>query len=147
MRHPDLIGAVVIFLFGLLAIAAALTTPDPGFGVVGPGVLAAWLGGLVLVTAVWLGATALRATNATVLAPVDTRPLVLSVVAIAVYFALFVRIGFLITSPAYLMVESYILGSRRYRRDAIAAVLFTAAMEVVFVRLLGVQLPRGILPF
>lgn len=147
MRHPDLIGAVVIFLFGLVAIVAALTTPDPGFGVVGPGVLAAWLGGLVLVTAVWLGVTALRAVDAPRLVAIEVGPLVLSIIAIVVYFALFVRLGFMLTSAAYLIVESHILGSRRYRRDAIAAVLFVAAMDVVFIRLLGVQLPRGILPF
>ncbi|HET7701112.1 MAG TPA: tripartite tricarboxylate transporter TctB family protein [Candidatus Limnocylindria bacterium] len=147
MRHPDLIGAVVIFFFGLLAIAAALTTPDPGFGVVGPGVLAAWLGGLVLLTAVWLGATALRATGRPDVATVEMRPLLFSFIAIAVYFALFVRLGFMLTSAAYLIVECRILGSSRHRRDAIAAVLFVAAMYVVFVRFLGVQLPRGILPF
>lgn len=146
MRHPDLIGAVVIFLFGLLAIAAALTTPDPGFGVVGPGVFAAWLGVLVLATAVWLGWTALRARDAPALAPIDS-PLVLSALAIAVYFALFVRVGFVLTSVAYLIVESRILGSRRLVRDAVAAVLFVGALDLVFVRLIGVQLPVGILPF
>ncbi len=147
MRHPDVIGAVVVFLFGLVAIAAALTTPDPGFGVVGPGVLAAWLGGLVLVTAVWLGWTALRSGAAPHLVPIEMRPLALSVLLIAAYFTVFVRVGFLLTSPVFLVVESRVLGSRRLVRDAVAAVLFIAALDVVFVRLLGVQLPRGIASF
>ena len=147
MRHPDLIGAVVIFIFGLVALAAALTTPDPGFGVVGPGVLAAWLAALVIATAVWLGWIALRATDRPRLEPIAMRPFGSSVLAIAVFFALFVPLGFLLSSSAFLAVETRILGSRRIVRDVVAGVLFIVVLDFVFVRLIGVQLPKGLLSF
>jgi len=55
--HPELVRGRAVLDFatgsGLVAIAAALTTPDPGFGVVGPGVFAGWLGVLVLAIAVY----------------------------------------------------------------------------------------------
>ncbi len=147
MRHPDLIGAFVIFIFGLVAIAAALTTPDPGFGVVGPGVLAAWLGGFVLLTAAWMGWTTLRGREVPQLVPIDYRPLASSVGAMALYFTLFVPLGFVVASAAFLVVETRILGSRRLVRDAVAGILFIVVIDFVFVRLIGVQLPRGILSF
>jgi len=146
VRHPDLIGAAAIFLFGLVAIAAALTTPDPGFGVVGPGVFAGWLGVLVLATAVWIGWAALR-TPPPRLEALDRRPLLLSVVAIAVYLALFVRVGFVVTSAIFLPIESRILGSRRPVRDIVAGAVFIVLLDLLFVRLLGVQLPKGLLSF
>lgn len=146
MRHPDLIGAVVIFVIGLIAIAAALTTPDPGFGVVGPGVFAGYLGVLVLVTAVWLGWTALSAPRATMSQPIDTGAVVRSLIATTVYFAAFVPVGFIPTSIAYVIAEANILGSRRPVRDAVASVLLVLALYALFVRGLGVQLPPGILP-
>lgn len=147
VRDPDVIGALAIFVIGIVSIAAALTTPDPGFGVVGPAVLPTALGVLVVVSAIWLARDALARREPMVLDPLDRRPLTASLVATAVYLAAFVPLGFILSSAAYLMAEARILGSTRPVRDAIAAVAVVVGLYLVFVRFLTVELPRGPLPF
>lgn len=147
MRHPDVIGAVAVFIVGLIAIAAALTTPDPGFGVVGPAVLPTVLGVLVLVSAAWLARDALVAHPLPTLEPLDRTPLASTVVATALFFTLFVPLGFVLSGAAYLVVEARILGSRRLARDILASVLFALGLDLLFVRILTVDLPHGPLPF
>lgn len=146
MRHPDLIGAAALFAVGLVAIAAALTTPDPGFGVVGPAVLPTSLGVLVLVSAVWLARDALTAREIRVLEPLDRRTLAWSLLATGSYFAIFVPLGFLLSGTAYLVVEARILGSRSLVRDLVVSAAFVAGLYLLFVGALSVQLPRGPLP-
>lgn len=146
LRDPDLIGALLIFITGVLAVAAALTTPDPGFGVVGPAVLPTALGALVLAAAAWLAVESLRRRDRPALDALDRGPLLASLAATAIYLAAFVPIGFVVSSAAYLVAEARILGSRRPVRDAIAACAVVAALYLLFVRVLGVELPRGVLP-
>lgn len=147
VRDPDLIGALAIFVIGIASIAAALTTPDPGFGVVGPAVLPTALGALVLVSAVWLAWEALSRGQVPPLEAVDRGPLTSSVIATAVYLAAFVPLGFILSSAAYLVAEARILGSARPVRDAIAAAAVVVALYLIFVRFLTIDLPRGPLPF
>lgn len=147
MRHPDLVGAAAIFVVGLIAIAAALTTPDPGFGVVGPAVLPTALAVGVLVSGVWLARDAVAAGEPSRLAALDRAPLGASILATALFFALFVPLGFVLSGAAYLVVEARILGSRRLARDVVAAALFAVGLYLLFVRVLTVELPRGPLPF
>jgi putative tricarboxylic transport membrane protein len=143
---PDVIGALAILVIGIVAIAAALTTPDPGFGVVGPAVLPAALGVLVLVCAAWLAWEALTRREVVTVDPLDRRPFAATLVATAVYLTAFVPLGFIVSSAAYLVAEARLLGSTRTPRDAIASVALVVALYVLFVRFLGVELPRGPLP-
>jgi putative tricarboxylic transport membrane protein len=143
---PDVIGALAILVIGIVAIAAALTTPDPGFGVVGPAVLPAALGVLVLVCAAWLAWEALTRREVVTVDPLDRRPFAATLVATAVYLTAFVPLGFIVSSAAYLVAEARLLGSTRTLRDAIASVALVLALYVLFVRFLGVELPRGPLP-
>lgn len=147
LRHPDVLGAVAMALVGVIVIAGALLTRDPGFGEVGPAALPLVFGGLIFVAAAWLLFDALRGRNAPETLPVDLTPLLLSSVALAAYFALFIPVGYLISSIAFLVVEARILGSRTLVRDLIAAALFVTALYFVFTQFLGVGLPRGPLPF
>jgi putative tricarboxylic transport membrane protein len=146
-RDPDVVGALAIVVIGLVSIAAALTTPDPGFGVVGPAVLPTALGVLVVVCGLWLARDALAARRPVALEPLDTRPLLSSVIATAAYLALFVPLGFVLSSAAYLLAEARILGSARPVRDLIASVFVVVGLYLLFVRFLGIDLPRGPLPF
>ncbi|HEX9437565.1 MAG TPA: tripartite tricarboxylate transporter TctB family protein [Candidatus Limnocylindria bacterium] len=147
VKDPDLIGALAIFAIGIIAIAAALTTPDPGFGVVGPAVLPTALGALVLVSAAWLAWEALTRRERAALDPLDRGPFVATLLSTAVYLAVFVPLGFILASAAYLVQEARILGSTRTVRDAIASAALVVGLYVLFVRLLGIELPRGPLPF
>jgi hypothetical protein len=145
-RYPDVLGAIAMGLFGVVVVAGALLTPDPGFGVVGPAALPLTFGALIFLTAAWLLRDALAGVNPPAAVPLDGRPLLLSGLALVVYILLFLPAGFLIASIAFLIAEARVLGSRALRRDVIASVLFVVALYVVFTQFLSVGLPRGPLP-
>lgn len=144
-RHPDAIGAVAIAAAALLVIVGGLTTPDPGFGVVGPAAFPTVIGGLMLVSALWLARdTVGRAVPA--LDPVDRAPLIATCLTTGAFLVAFIPLGFVLSSVGYLVVQSRILGSRAWKRDAVAAAVFVLALYWLFVRLLTIDLPHGVLP-
>jgi putative tricarboxylic transport membrane protein len=145
-RDPDVIGAAIVATVGVLVIAGALTTPDPGFGVVGPGVLPAAIGVLMLGSAGWLLRDALLGRARSAVEALDGRPLALSALALAAFFAAFVPLGFVLASTAFLVVEARILGSRALLRDLLVAAGFVVVLYLLFVRFLTINLPTGPLP-
>jgi hypothetical protein len=146
-RHPDAIGAALITLAAVAVIAAGLTTPDPGFGVVSPGTFPVVLGVLMLVSGIWLALDTLRERRELQLEPLDRGPFAATAVAAAAFLAAFVPLGFVISGTAFLVAQSRILGSRAMIRDAIASLVFVLAVYWLFVGFLTVDLPNGPLPF
>ena len=61
------------------------------------------------------------------------------------YFELTDRMGFLIVSPVFLLIYVYCLGMRPWTHAFGAGIAMTVIVYAVF-RLLGVELPPGILP-
>jgi hypothetical protein len=145
IKHPDAIGAIVAGITAVIVLYGGVTTPDPGFGVVSPGTFPTVLGVLMLGSAIWIGLDA-RGKTAPALEPIDRRPFVLTVLATGVFLAAFVPLGFVISATLFLVAEAWILGSRHLVRDFIASVLFVAALYVLFVKFLTIDLPRGPLP-
>ena len=144
-RHPDAIGAVAIAALAILVIAGGLTTPDPGFGVVGPAVFPTVIGVLMFGSALWLARDTLgRAMPA--LDPIDRWPFFATVATTGIFLVAFIPAGFVLSSMTFLVVQSRILGSRAWKRDVIGAIFFVLALYVLFVRLLTIDLPRGPLP-
>ena len=146
-RNPDLVGAVLIAVLALVVIAGGATTPDPGFGVVSPAVLPTLVGVLMLGSAVWLAIDALRGAPPPATEPIDRQPFTYTIVSTAAFLLAFVPLGFIISSTAFLVAQARILGSRHLVRDAIASVLFIAALYLLFVQGLTISLPKGPLPF
>jgi len=146
-RHPDAIGAIAVACAAVLVIAAGLTTPDPGFGVVGPAAFPLVIGGLLLVCAAWLGFDPLRGAAAPVLEDLDRRPFFATLAAMGLFFAAFLPAGFVVSAIPYLVVQSRIFGSRALLRDCVVAVAFVVALDLLFVRFLTIDLPHGPLPF
>lgn len=136
----------MVVALGVVVLAGALTTPDVPFGVVGPAVLPSIFGGLILVSGVWLVLTSGTAHGAR-LEALDVRPLALSALAIALYFAAFTPLGFVVSSVVFFVAMGRILGSRATARDVLAGAGFVIALYVLFQSLLTVDLPRGVLPF
>ncbi len=147
LRHPDAVGAAIIAVVAVAVIAAGLATPDPGFGVVSPATLPIILGGLMLLTAVWLLLDTLRSRREPVLETFDRRPFASSLLATGAFFAAFVPLGFVLSGTAFLVATSRILGSRTLVRDVVASVVVTLAIYWLFVGFLTVDLPNGPLPF
>lgn len=146
-RHPDAIGAMAMALTGLLVIAAGLATPDPGFGVVGPAAFPLTIGALMLVCAGWLGVDTVRRAGAPILDAFDRRPFVATLGAVGLFFVAFVPAGFVLSGVAYLVAQARIFGSRAALRDGVVAVVFVVLLDLLFVRFLTIDLPRGPLPF
>lgn len=144
-RHPDAIGALAIAATAILVIGGGLTTPDPGFGVVGPAAFPVAIGVLMLISAVWLARDARGAVPPS-LEPIDRRPFLATVATTGVFLVAFVPVGFVISGTTFLVVQSRVLGSRAIVRDIFAAVLFVAALYVLFVKFLTIDLPHGPLP-
>lgn len=147
LRHPDLIGAVAIALIATAVIVGAVTSPDPGFGVVRPATFPVVIGVLMLVSAAWLAWDTLRRAASSVGEALDRRPLAATALATAAFLLAFVPLGFVLSATPYLIAESRILGSRAVLRDAVAAVIFVLALYLLFVQFLTVDLPNGPLPF
>lgn len=144
-RHSDAVGGLLAIALGVVVLAGALTTPDVAFGVVGPAVLPSIFGSLVILSGLWL-VVASRWTSAPAAVTLDVRPLALSAVAIAAYFAAFVPLGFVLSSIAFFVGMARILGSRASARDLLAGTAFVVALYALFQMLLTVDLPQGVLP-
>lgn len=67
---------------------------------------------------------------------------VLAVVLSCGYFALMLEIGFLITTPVFLLFAMYALGLKPWRNIIIAALFLTAIVYAIFT-LMGIELPPG----
>lgn len=78
------------------------------------------------------------------------REVVLTFVSIGVYTALLGPVGFVVASSLYIFFQIIILsppGERNYKIAAIIAVVSSVAVDYLFVVLLSVLLPTGILGF
>ena len=142
IRHPDLIGAAAIAL-----VVGALTSPDPGFGVVRPATFPIVIGILLLASAAWLVVDTVRANTSPALDALDRRPFLCTAVAGAAFLLAFAPLGFTLSAIPYLVAQARILGSRALVRDVVASIGFVIALYILFVRILTIDLPNGPLPF
>lgn len=75
---------------------------------------------------------------------------VLTVVVSLGYFALMLKIGFLIATPVFLLFAMYALGLKPWRNIVIVAVFLTGIVYAIFT-LMGIELPpvnlSGMIPF
>lgn len=63
------------------------------------------------------------------------------------YFLVFETFGYVLATAVYLLALMACFNQGRWTANVLTAVLFGAGSYLVFSRLLGVNLPRGILPF
>ena len=146
-RSPDVVGAAAIAVLAVITLVGGVTTPDPGFGVVGPAVLPTIIGAVMLVTAVWLFVDVARGSPPPQAEALDRRPFAYTVAATAGFLLAFVPLGFVISAAAFLVAQARILGSRHLVRDIIASLGFVVGLYVLFVQFLTIALPKGPLPF
>lgn len=65
----------------------------------------------------------------------------------AIYFVAFEPIGYVITTTIYLIPVTAYFNPRRWVMNVTTCVLFSLISYVMFTKMLGVNLARGILPF
>ena len=77
----------------------------------------------------------------------DTRWIIAATVAFTgLYFFLFEPVGFVLSTSAYLFAMTMYFNPGKTVANALVSFLFPAACYLVFNRILGVELARGILP-
>ena len=65
----------------------------------------------------------------------------------ALYFGVFERVGYLVATAVYLIVLMAIFNKNKWLANGLTSVLFAVGSYVLFVKILGVTLPVGILRF
>lgn len=70
--------------------------------------------------------------------------LLLMVVAFAAYCVLFIPVGFLISTFAFLTVVTSVVDAARWKRNLLFAMGFSIAVYLIFTQLLAVELPTGV---
>jgi len=63
------------------------------------------------------------------------------------FVILIYKLGFFATTMIFLLTTSRLLGKFRWTSTIIVAFLFTLSCDLLFIRLLDVKLPHGIVPF
>ncbi|MBA2449689.1 MAG: tripartite tricarboxylate transporter TctB family protein [Chloroflexi bacterium] len=173
-RFAEVLAAGVVVLLGVWTLWQAMELRQgPGYAAVGPRIfpMVVGVGFLVAGAALLLGGlrrgdpalapapppaslakpTATSADDALdedpSAAPTDWPTLAGVAALLAGYVALFLPLGFIISSALLLVGGARVLGSRSPIRDIAAGVLVSLAAYLVFTRLLGLELPPGPLDF
>ena len=60
---------------------------------------------------------------------------------ITAYILLLKMIGFLVATPIFIMASALLMGSRKWKRDAIVSLIVTSAIFVIFSQILNVDIP------
>jgi putative tricarboxylic transport membrane protein len=154
MQSTRVAGAAIALLGGWFLWQAVSLREGPGYAAVGPRVFPVIVGlgflvsGLPLLLsrrsrALRAGAPSDESANADLAPPTDWPTLVSMAVLLALYIALFLHLGFIISSAGFLLAGAWILGSRSWLRDVVAGLLLSVVTYVVFTKLLGLELPAG----
>lgn len=141
--------ALVIILFGIGYLWSAWGIRQAAtYAAVGPQFFPLGIGAGIVLSGLWL--FLLPGVEAGAMGSPDLPldwPRLLSILALIIgYVIIFRPVGFLLSSVLLLFSGSQILGERQHWiRDGVAAVLLAGVTSFVFVRLLGIGLPAGLL--
>lgn len=78
--------------------------------------------------------------------PIDWKTPTLVAVLLAAYVFLMEPAGFVLSTAAFYLAASRVLGSRKWIRDIVVAVVLALGVYLAFTRLLDIVLPEGVLP-
>lgn len=77
---------------------------------------------------------------------IDRRTPTLVAVLLVAYVLLLEHAGFVLSTAVFYLAASRVLGSRKWIRDIIVAVVLALGVYLAFTRLLDIVLPEGVLP-
>ncbi len=146
-QRTDLIAGLAFLALGVgVCVEAAhlgfgsIHAPEPGFF--------PWIGGVLLTgLAVALLVRTWRSTEAGPRAPASWGRPVLLMVALAVYVPLLEPLGYPLVTAGLCIVALRILESRHWTATIAASLALALGSYLLFDRVLGVELPAGILTF
>jgi putative tricarboxylic transport membrane protein len=141
--------ALVIVLLGLGYLWGAWQIKESAtYAAIGPRFFPIAIAIGIVISGLWLFAVpgAVAAANALLVPKLDWLRLAGILLLMVLYLFSFRTVGFLLASVVLLFVGSQLMGERRHlMRDALSAILLATATSFVFTRLLGINLPTGLL--
>jgi putative tricarboxylic transport membrane protein len=149
VRRADLLSAAVLAAIGVYFVVAGRELGLGRLADPGSGFMIFWVGWALAGFGVAIGSSAWRAAPDGAIARLwegaDLRKVIAAVAIMAAYAALLPVAGFVITTGAMLTLLFRLIEPLAWWKAVAGAVLGTALTWVLFVRLLGTQLPAGIL--
>ncbi|MQA85901.1 MAG: hypothetical protein GEV03_15070 [Streptosporangiales bacterium] len=157
----DVVVGGVVFVLALGYVAAALRIPAPSTGSaagLGPDVVPLVIGLALAAASAALAAQGLLAARTgggvgggspedAEERPENARKLIVVAMMLLGYILVFIPIGYLLSTFAFLLAATTFLDRAHWRRNVAYAVVFPLVVYLVFTRGLQVQLPFGILGF
>lgn len=141
------LGAFLLYETGEIRVS-------PVYSKVGPRVIPNIIGGILALLGLALAWQSWRSQQAAGPAPSDAAasdsttdwpPIIAIAVGLVQQILLFQLLGFVPTAAVLFFCVAYGFGSRRYLRDAAIAIVLAVVAYVGFVKVLGLNLPAGIL--
>jgi putative tricarboxylic transport membrane protein len=138
----------VMALGAFVAFDTFTSLTGPGYAEVGPGVFPLIVGAALLLAGLGLLLESLRGQWRVAWVERDAsaaplRNVLLVAAALTLNVLLFAPLGFIVASAVLFTCVSAAFGSRRFVLDAAIGIGFAAAIYVIFVHGLGLQLPAG----
>lgn len=146
--------SVILFVFSAWTLYVSLTTPTSAIPQrIGPEVMPAIVSVGLMLSAVALYVRSMRleavahasGTSGEAVEQEDRVTQVLVVLGLIAYIALFERLGFVVATALFCIYEASVLEAKYWVRNVTAGVVFSVAVYTLFVRVLEVMLPVGVL--
>jgi len=148
LRRGEALAALVLLLLACGVVWQAVQMPPGTLGAPGPGAFPGALGVLLAAICIGLLVRAWRMTGAEDEAIVlGHRDIALTLVALVVLGVVFEWLGFVLSAGLFMLVLFRAFSPLRWFGAIVAAAATAGVSYLVFVRLLGVSLPPGLLPF
>jgi putative tricarboxylic transport membrane protein len=116
------------------------------YAAVGPWIFPALVAVGLLLSALWIVAAALKGpAHSSLLQPIDWKTVAAACSILLLYVLLLNPIGYLLTTTAFLLLTTRLMGSRSLVRDAVFSVVTSAFVYALFNLILKIGLPSGVL--
>ena len=154
LPRRDVAGAGLAIGLGLVGLALVIAFDTsrmqvaPTYAKVGPQVFPYLTAAALFLTGIYFAVLALRgAPDALKAGPGEASLVGVAAIAggLVLQVLLIDRLGFILSSALLFSCVAWGFGSRRHLRDATVGIVLSVAAYVVFTRLLGLQLPAGLL--
>lgn len=149
MNKAETCGGLIVVAIGVVLGIAAYKLPYMVEDVPGPGFLPLWLAGGILIAGVCILLKALRGTVPGMLDITwpdrwGWRQVLTMLGSLAISLLLLTKLGFLVTTTAFMAVMIYSLGGRSWPTLVFAPIAAAGILYLVFALWLNVPLPEGI---
>ena len=159
-KHIDIYAGALILTIGAILLAASFFIPKGAAVTIGSDFMPKVTCGLMTVLGLWILKEGIEADKAYAKEAKPeqsesaksglSRSLVISVVLLTAYMLLFVRVGFLIMTTAYIGAQATLLAPEGHKEPVKFTIIgFIAAAVIYFIfrNLFSLMLPAGILSF